>query len=85
MSEQHLGFSAHQLYEPPNTPPFCHEGRVRRFRIGPAPWLVCEHHQSDSGPSLVFFGPGVGRRVRNFPPNWCELSDEALYALSWSV
>ena len=34
--------------------------------------------------TLVFSGDGVARRVRSFPPQWRELSDDALYDLSWS-
>ena len=33
--------------------------------------------------ALVYFGPGIARRVRSFPANWLVLSDEQLYALSW--
>jgi hypothetical protein len=32
--------------------------------------------------SLIFYTDEVMRRVRQFPPNWRELSDEELYALS---
>ncbi|HKW11325.1 MAG TPA: hypothetical protein VJO33_13165 [Gemmatimonadaceae bacterium] len=34
--------------------------------------------------TLVFLGNGVARRVRIYPTNWRELSDDALYTLSWS-
>jgi hypothetical protein len=34
--------------------------------------------------TLVFFGTGTARRVRTYPANWRDLSDEQLYALSWS-
>jgi hypothetical protein len=37
-----------------------------------------------STPVLIFSGPGVGRRVRNYPPNWRDLPAEQLYKLSWS-
>jgi hypothetical protein len=35
-------------------------------------------------PSLVFESDGAVRRVRHYPENWRALSDEALFALSWS-
>ena len=34
--------------------------------------------------SLVFESDGAVRRVRHFPENWRKLSDDALFALSWS-
>lgn len=33
---------------------------------------------------LIFASPGIARRVRSYPPNWRDLSSEALLALSWS-
>jgi hypothetical protein len=35
-----------------------------------------------AGTHLVFHAEAVMRRVRNFPPNWDELSNEGLYALT---
>lgn len=35
--------------------------------------------------SLVFTGDDAMRRVRNYPPNWIELSDAELIALSFGV
>jgi hypothetical protein len=35
--------------------------------------------------SLVFTSDMVMRRVRNYPPNWIELSDAELIALSFGV
>ena len=57
----------------------------RHIRVGPHEWTVCE----DPGDgvlrrhALVYFGPGIVRRVRAFPSNWLVLSDEQLYSLSW--
>jgi hypothetical protein len=33
---------------------------------------------------LIFDCDGTARRVRHYPVDWRELSDEALYTLSWS-
>ena len=38
-----------------------------------------------SGNSLIFASDFAVRRVRNYPANWMELSDEELLALSWSA
>lgn len=50
-------------------------------------WLVYELPplplDRRSTPSLVFENEHTIRRVRNFPPNWRELTDEQLFALSW--
>jgi len=35
--------------------------------------------------SLVFTSDDVMRRVRNYPPNWVDLSDDELIALSFGV
>jgi hypothetical protein len=35
-------------------------------------------------PTLVFLGASIARRVRSYPANWRELTDNELYALSWS-
>ncbi len=37
-----------------------------------------------NGMSLIFSSDGAMRRVRNYPANWSDLSDEELVALSWS-
>jgi hypothetical protein len=34
---------------------------------------------------LIFESATAMRRVRNFPPNWFELPDAELYALSCSI
>lgn len=56
----------------------------RRFEIGGEAWGVWEDLRAVYGPALVFENDRAARRVRNYPSNWRELSDEQLYALSWS-
>lgn len=34
------------------------------------------------GTHLLFYCDEIMRRIRDFPPNWVELDDAALYALS---
>ena len=53
---------------------------VRQFKAGADTWTVYEDKE---GPSLVFEMDRTARRVRHYPPNWAELPDEELYALSW--
>ena len=52
-------------------------------------WLVYELRALPfdrlSGSSLIFESDSAIRRVRNYPDNWRELSDAALFALSWSL
>ena len=51
-------------------------------------WLVYEHApllDRRRGLTLVFESDEVMRRVRSFPANWRELSDQQLYALSWAT
>ena len=54
-----------------------------------ARWVVYEQSFADydrrSGMSLIFSSESVVRRVRNYPANWHELSDEELLALSWNA
>ena len=57
---------------------------ARRFTIAGEPWTVREDLRCPHDPSLVFENTSVARRVREYPANWRELSDEQLYALSWS-
>jgi hypothetical protein len=56
----------------------------RRFSVQGENWTVREELRNPTHRSLVFENTKVARRVRQFPPNWRELSDEQLYALSWS-
>lgn len=46
-------------------------------------WRIREVTFADTTPSLVFEAEGVFRRVRRYPTNWYELTDEQLYELSW--
>ncbi|MEO5816117.1 MAG: hypothetical protein ABIT20_12645 [Gemmatimonadaceae bacterium] len=52
-----------------------------------AQWRVYEQAFSDydrrSGMSLIFASEGAVRRVRDFPPDWIQLSNDELLALSW--
>lgn len=52
-------------------------------------WTVQEvrHWSYDrrASSSLVFTGDDAMRRVRNYPANWIELSDDELIALSFGV
>lgn len=56
----------------------------RHFRIAGELWSVYEDTHVDWGQSLIFESVKIGRRVRNYPAAWRELSDEQLYALSWT-
>lgn len=38
-----------------------------------------------TSPSLVFETEGAMRRVRDYPADWRSLTEDELYALSWSV
>jgi hypothetical protein len=66
--------------------PECRGRRHRTFMMGGAPWRVYEDRNSPAidGTSLVFFGPGVARRVRAYPSNWEALDDATLCTLSLS-
>ena len=57
---------------------------ARRFSIAGEAWMVWEDLRSPHDPSLVFENTKVARRVREYPGSWRDLSDEELYALSWS-
>lgn len=50
-------------------------------------WRVYEldggQYDRRASPSLVFESDGVLRRVRDYPPNWRELSDNELMEVSW--
>ena len=60
--------------------------RMRVLATDGMSWRVYEAAYSSTdrrtGISLIFDAELVIRRVRNFPANWYELSDEDLYALS---
>jgi hypothetical protein len=61
----------------------------RNIFVEGVPWLVYELppmvFDRRNSPSLVFETDGTVRRVRDYPPNWRELSDDELFALSWSA
>lgn len=61
--------------------PSCGVGEPRRFTRAGRPWLVCED-ASEFGPALLFFGPGIARRVHHYPGDWRTLPDDALYRIS---
>ena len=49
-------------------------------------WRVYEDedpYDRRRGPSLIFEGSEIVRRVKRFPDNWRELDDDSLFALSW--
>jgi hypothetical protein len=48
-------------------------------------WRIREVRFADTAPSLVFEAEGVFRRVRRYPANWYELTDDQLYELSWKT
>lgn len=59
----------------------------REIAVEGVPWLVYELppmvFDRRNSPSLVFETDGTIRRVRDYPPNWRDLTDDELYALSW--
>jgi len=62
---------------------------ARRLTVDDVEWLVYELPAPTLDrrrtPSLVFESLQAIRRVRNYPPTWRTLSDQALLALSWTV
>lgn len=57
----------------------------REFAIDGEGWVVWEDlRPAPNGPALVFENSKVARRVREYPANWREFTDDQLYALSWS-
>jgi hypothetical protein len=59
-------------------------GRERSFVVRGDVWEV--HEATDAISSarvLIFACDKIARRVREFPLNWGELSDEDLWTLSW--
>jgi uncharacterized UPF0160 family protein len=55
---------------------------ARLLRAGPVEWAVYEHCHSYVGRSLIFESDRVVRRVRNYPANWRDLTDEQLREVS---
>jgi hypothetical protein len=61
---------------------------ARQIVVEDVVWLVYElafPFDRRSTPSLIFENEHAMRRIRNYPANWCTLSDEDLFALSWRV
>ena len=58
--------------------------RPRCFVAQGVTWSVYHDRSYYVGPSLIFESDRIVRRVRNYPTNWEQLSDEDLIALSWS-
>ena len=65
-----------------------HPGRTFQDVEG-ARWQVYEQAFGDydrrSGMSLIFTSEAAVRRVRDFPSDWRQLTDEELLALSWKA
>jgi hypothetical protein len=60
---------------------------ARQLHVQGSSWWVYEDERTEApfyGPALLFKGDHIARRIREYPKHWRELSDEALYALSWS-
>lgn len=57
--------------------------QVRHFKAAGQDWTVYEETIADQ--ALIFETDRVARRVRKYPANWSALSDDELYALSWSM
>lgn len=78
------GLYVHTIWPRPNLPVGT---PCRHFLVGNQEWTVCEdpgaRGDETRHPALVYYGPGIARRVRTFPLNWIELSEGELYALSW--
>ena len=60
---------------------------ARELVIDDVPWIVYELppdvFDRRKSPSLVFESQEAIRRVRNYPQEWRDLSDEDLFAVSW--
>jgi hypothetical protein len=71
--------------DPPD--PATHEGSpIRVIQAEATEWRVYEQvsvYDRRRRPDLVFESEGVIRRVRNYPPNWAELTDDELLTVSW--
>jgi len=52
-------------------------------------WRVKEtsfsHYDRRRGRSLIFWSDGAVRRVRSYPADWYELSENELVQLSWNI
>jgi hypothetical protein len=64
-----------------------HSSVVRELVVDGARWSVRESttaYDRRTRAGLVFESEAVMRRVRNYPSNWAELSDEQLFLVSWN-
>jgi hypothetical protein len=65
------------------------EGKIRRISADGVRWIIREvpapAFDRRGGTHLVFDGESVMRRVRDFPADWHDLPDDALYELSKRV
>jgi hypothetical protein len=62
------------------------EPPVRVIQADATEWRVYEQppvYDRRRRPDLVFESEGVIRRVRNYPTNWLDLTDDELIAVSW--
>ena len=60
-------------------PPDCDGRRQRAFVLEGVAWTVCEDADTGPpkrGPALVFFAPGIMRRVYAYPADWPTLPDD---------
>lgn len=60
--------------------------RSREIVVGATVWRVYEHvpqYDRRAAATLVFVSEGAMRRVRDFPPQWWDLSDDELLGVSW--
>ena len=77
-----MSSSHEELFEPRPRERQQREQRLVRDEEGRI-WRIREIAFADIAPSLVFESDGAFRRVRQYPRNWHELSDDQLYDLSW--
>jgi hypothetical protein len=67
------------------TPGIAYDRRERLLVINGVHWRVHLVSSFDRrGPDLLFESDSVIRRVRSFPENWYDLSDDELLRLSWN-
>lgn len=79
------------MSEPPHARETLREAQrtARSLVVEDIPWRVYElpamAFDRRNSPSLIFESDATVRRVRDFPTTWRELSDDELFALSWSA
>jgi len=87
-SERSMGLTVESAFDPRPSgelpSPLVPRPGARLFRVGPMDWLVYEDSRSYVGSSLIFESERIARRVRTYPDNWRDLTDEQLAALSLS-